>query len=799
MRTLSFIAVFAFSLFTHEVAGQTIPTITAGPAQPGSADGAWINWRPIGQPPQQGSAGLGFADNAIAEWDVPQYSLQSGTFNICVIGYQISGSLGTPLAHVTFYLDNGAGVDVTTPNFTKTFSAVGLSAAEFCVQTTDTALYDGQHEFRAIAYPERGYPRVMQSVATVNETSGSKVINHIAHGSSFNLDGNFPVKPVIVSDSSDTNIPNGNYWIIPYGMDPSNYELATTETAKTGIVAAHTGTLTVAYADAGLNETWPLQSESLFISTNGHGHLLPSNSVAYADLSGANSNSCLSSNSPCADIPHAIDALFVNAPGVTYKFTKGSSSIRGSGNQLPLNQAVTLSGSPIPAPFIAGRPYWVVSTSGAAISLGNRPGGPAITVTGSTTSAPVMTADYSNFTLNLMCDAPCSSPSDYSTGARLHNMPSLYGWFNVQAFGTAGSNTPLNNGTAFKAWGVDKLHLTVDVTDNPASPAAFWVTGANDTWWDSMQYAGFNRVDPNSAMYANGGPRLGHYIATNDSARDGFTFIINGTLLENSTISDTGTGSSAMVMLGNAFVNTGKEQVSTPITLSAGSPDSLTLKAASVSPYFASHAGTNVWGISDYPINPGSCIRGNTSRGGNSPGVLLVSGFTPPDTITLASPGTKFPCRAGQRLWIQPNVHGNLVFHQYGGFNFMLVDNTCSGTCAGRGISQQSSISPTGYGDYAIIGNNITMFYSVREPAWQTSMLQIQARSASNFIIANNTLAGGGIAADDGSGPSDYTDMYFVGNQCNGSTARAATKGLSKLTGWTVIQGLTGWGRGTGC
>jgi hypothetical protein len=79
-------------------------------------------------------------------------------------------------------------------------------------------------------------------------------------------------------------------------------------------------------------------------------------------------------------------------------------------------------------------------------------------------------------------------------------------------------------------------------------------------------------------------------------------------------------------------------------------------------------------------------------------------------------------------------------------------------------------------------------------------VLQIQASSASNFIIANNTLAGGGIATDDPK-VSRNTDMYFVGNQCNGSTLRAATKAgkLSKAAGWTVIQGSTLWGSGRGC
>src|SRR5438552_18367669 len=80
----------AASPVDNGVSGGGLPTIAAGSAQPGSVDGAWINWGPIAQPAQQGSAGQGFTANAIAEWDNVQYEFVSGTVTRCVIGYHVS-------------------------------------------------------------------------------------------------------------------------------------------------------------------------------------------------------------------------------------------------------------------------------------------------------------------------------------------------------------------------------------------------------------------------------------------------------------------------------------------------------------------------------------------------------------------------------------------------------------------------------------------------------------------------------------------------------------------------------------
>src|SRR5260370_39540591 len=81
----------------------------------------------------------------------------------------------------------------------------------------------GQNESRAIASPLQGYPRVMQSSATVTETAGSADLSHIAHGQ---VDG----KALVVSNSSDPNFANrANNYIIPTGLTASAYEVSATQ------------------------------------------------------------------------------------------------------------------------------------------------------------------------------------------------------------------------------------------------------------------------------------------------------------------------------------------------------------------------------------------------------------------------------------------------------------------------------------------------------------------------------------------------------------------------------------------
>src|SRR5260370_41881241 len=201
--------------------------------------------------------------------------MHSGTFSACVIGYHVSGSISVPLAKVTFYLDNGPGVTVNSPNYTH------YGAPEYCVHASDALMNDGQHEFRAIAYPVQGYPRVMQSSATVTETAGSANLSHIAHGQ---VNG----KALVVSGSSDPNFANGaTYYIIPTGLTQSAYELSATQGGG-AITAGANGTFTITYLNAGLNEAQPTHGESLFIFTNHLGSATPTiagvnHAVAYAD------------------------------------------------------------------------------------------------------------------------------------------------------------------------------------------------------------------------------------------------------------------------------------------------------------------------------------------------------------------------------------------------------------------------------------------------------------------------------------------------------------------------------------
>jgi hypothetical protein len=498
--------------------GGGIPTITAGTLQPGSTTGATNSVFSVWTPPptlpgQQGSAGTGFNDDAIGVWRMPyQYSPQSGTFKICVIGYHQSETNPTnPLAKVAFFLDGGTEVDVTSPNFTEVWTAE--TSYEYCVQVSDSALADGPHEARAILYPTRGYPRLLSSIRAATTTTTA--LNAQAHGMP-----SMKVLTIAANPNSDTNFTVGSTWCLYGAPTNSQFQLgaftppyplnqaATVPTCATTATnpTAASESITVAYTNAGLQETQPKADGSLFFATNRNGTLLPSNPNLYVSQpsGGSSGNNCTASGSPCDTISHALGKL--NQAVSTCSFT-ASANFTSCGSW-PVNQAVVMTGGTTPGNFQLNRPYWVKTSSSGTITLCLEPG--CATAQAATGSGTVnIVADYSFWNLNLLCPSACSSPSTYkgvdTTAGLSQTLPAvntIYGWFNVVPSRTTHANTIINawdsngfNDTAIAG----KVHYQVDLQGDGIDAHCNFcgaAEGAQDTWIDGVTYGVASGADP---------------------------------------------------------------------------------------------------------------------------------------------------------------------------------------------------------------------------------------------------------------------------------------------------------------
>ena len=176
---------------------------------------------PTPQPATQGvSTQFGYNDNAIAVWDAVPYALYNTPAPICVIALHNAG-----IASVTFSVDGGAwtpGV-YTTTGPANTPPQAGLTpTGEYCARLTPGALADGQHEIRAIATPNIGVPRVLQSGATASVTAGNPFIPHAAHGQLYG-------KGVVVSSGASLGFAGAPsvYYIARGSVTPAGYMLTT--------------------------------------------------------------------------------------------------------------------------------------------------------------------------------------------------------------------------------------------------------------------------------------------------------------------------------------------------------------------------------------------------------------------------------------------------------------------------------------------------------------------------------------------------------------------------------------------
>ena len=106
---------------------------------------------PTPQPPAVGS-GAGADAKAIARWDVVPYQTFDGLFEIGVVAFHING-----IDRVEFSLDGGPWTAVKEMTLNPRTNVV-----EYWVALDAARSPDGPVEVRAIAYPQKGVPRVLQ-------------------------------------------------------------------------------------------------------------------------------------------------------------------------------------------------------------------------------------------------------------------------------------------------------------------------------------------------------------------------------------------------------------------------------------------------------------------------------------------------------------------------------------------------------------------------------------------------------------------------------------------------------------
>lgn len=209
------------------------PTVTAGsgwtaPTLPDQATTA-----SVGANVGIRGTGNGWGDDVIAGWDNVPYVNMAQPGVVCVLAFQVSG-----IKSVLIGVDGGAFVPASyttngpaKPAF-QTTGAVGNPtinpAGEYCVQLNPLTP-DGQHEFRAIATPNNGIPRVLQSSYAAVVTANNALLNVGPHGNQMYTNSVFASKQVVVTNPVTGFSTGGNYYIVPGGMTPGGFGLSTAQ------------------------------------------------------------------------------------------------------------------------------------------------------------------------------------------------------------------------------------------------------------------------------------------------------------------------------------------------------------------------------------------------------------------------------------------------------------------------------------------------------------------------------------------------------------------------------------------
>jgi hypothetical protein len=230
------------------------------------------------QPAQVGSpAAYGYGDNTIAIFDDVPYQTFTTDHVFYVLAYhnvtatEFAGGKFNSIAKVSCAVDGGSFVDVTTPT---TNPADGRSGYAFTFAASSYS--DGQHEVRCIAYPNNGWPLVLQG-----NSSPYGWITASASSGTMTGSGN-------VGDSVDCLTGCGNGTYITASLGGGQYTLSNAVTFSSQTVKLRTKT-------------------SLFLNSN-HNGTLPTYSMFVNSVTGNDTTGNGTSGNPYATVYKAIDA-----------------------------------------------------------------------------------------------------------------------------------------------------------------------------------------------------------------------------------------------------------------------------------------------------------------------------------------------------------------------------------------------------------------------------------------------------------------------------------------------------------
>ena len=119
-------------------------------------------------------ADVGGSDvNTMARYDVVPYQVIPGEFEIGVVAFHREALAGDGIDRVEFSFNDGPWVAIDTPSLNPRTNVV-----EYWCKINAADIADGRHKVRAIAYPEQGRPRVLESLVVqcnANGTNGEVV------------------------------------------------------------------------------------------------------------------------------------------------------------------------------------------------------------------------------------------------------------------------------------------------------------------------------------------------------------------------------------------------------------------------------------------------------------------------------------------------------------------------------------------------------------------------------------------------------------------------------------------------
>lgn len=211
------------AILTLAMLAIAVPDALAGRRGPNIPNGRGFLGETPNPPPRPGRADVGEDATAIARWDVVPYQTLTTTTNVGVVAFHVNG-----IQRVDFSANGGNWVSVKKPKLNPQTGVVEYWAA------INPAKYpDGTVEVRAIAYPNVGVPRVLDSLFLNTNAKGTlpSAERYVAtSGSDETGDGTIakPYRTILraarsIQDQQVTNADGGIINLLPgdydYGRD----------------------------------------------------------------------------------------------------------------------------------------------------------------------------------------------------------------------------------------------------------------------------------------------------------------------------------------------------------------------------------------------------------------------------------------------------------------------------------------------------------------------------------------------------------------------------------------------------